>query len=94
MTKLASILVSHQNAFFAQLMLKELLPELSKDPERILDRLQACLPELEEKEEEEKKEQARIFNEGLEREQARQYRKLREGPWYDERNELDFSPNG
>lgn len=94
MTKLASILVGHtSSAFLAKVLLEELLQELSKNPNGILDQLKACLPELDGEEEEEKKERARLFQEGLDRENARFRRMLRDGPWYDERNELDWRPN-
>jgi len=94
MTKLASIFVEHTtSAFFAKILVQDLLLELSKDPNGILDRLKACLPEIERIEEKEKKEESRLLQENLDAERDLQYRRLREGPWWDERNELDFRPN-
>lgn len=94
MTKLASVFLGHtSSALIAQMLLKDLLQELSDDQKGILDRLKACLPELEKKEEEEKKDEARIARELQDKEHDRQFRRLRAGPWWDERDELDFRPN-
>jgi hypothetical protein len=94
MTKLASIFVNYtSSAFFAKNLVRDLLRELSEDPSGILDRLKACLSEVEKVEEEEKKEESRLLQKNLDAERDLQYRRQRAGPWWDKRDELDYRPN-
>lgn len=92
--KLATIFLDHtDNAFFAKILVQDLLREFSKNPNVIIEQLRTCLLEIQKLEEKEKNQEAKIALEQLDRERELQRRRWREGLWWDERDEFEYRPN-